>query len=1491
MTQQRSCNLRHTISSNAADPAQPLSDSRLDRPPACSTDGRSQCDGVIAPASRLTPAIRRRSRPAIADETVSRPERNSAAEWKHDAGSCGMTGAGTGTGTGTGTRDFSIANDATPSPRSKAPNDWPNDEPVTQNYCSRANCQGKRPHEDETPDVAASRSSPLKKPRTHITAAALAEVDQLASTPRGSYASPGSRKERSASPLFLPYSSTFRQMSTRPGTANAPEPAAAMLALLQEDTDNVTTVKLPRGTVSAGSPAHSGSTPGNWLPSDAAAVSRNPDSRPNTPGMQLLQGIGVVELLDQDERPTFIVDLANPGNSTHSGLHLLYSNSALRLSKRIMELLVVDSSGTVANTDFVQFKAWVMSFVANQEATGLYVPPFLYGDITWTCSTLRRRFRCISGNVSASSITPTAATSSGIKYEPVISSHNPGSSLSLPHQAHSRTRSHGTDVDYFGNVDDLPAHESFSLQGVESAVDSVIDRHHPDAFTEQVLRAQPLDMASYDWTRIPLTPDLPEHILFARTVDWASTPLGPIELWDTDLRAVSNLVMASPNPAALYWGPEYIAIYNAAYVDLAGQKHPRLMGMRYADAWSEIWDELEPMFRECWESGKSIMKEDNQLFMYRKGFLEETFFSWSIVPVVGQAGSVVGLYNPAFDNTTRKVNERRMLTLREVGERTALARDVKHFWPQLKKGLEYNEFDVPFALVYSVKDDNTESEVSSMHSGSLAHPPQIVLEATVGVPDDHHAAVHTLDLRTSDEGFARYMRESLTTGDHVILDSGTGTLPSELIEGLEWRGFGDWCNTVVVFPVHPTPGGESVIGFMVLGINPRSAYDGNYQLFIHLLSRQLATSMASVVLFEEEIKRNQKAARLAALDRQELSMQLYLRTQEAVESEYKFTRMTEFAPVGMFIANSLGMINYCNDMWWQISRHPRSEDNLNTWMQSVRDEDREGVEREWAKLINQKVAITHEFRFQHSRQSEQHSADTWVLLSAYPEKDERGGLKSIFGCITDISRQKLAEDFQKQRRDEAVELKRQQENFIDITSHEMRNPLSAVLQCADEITNSIAEFRAKQQPTTAIAKLLDGCTDAANTINLCASHQKRIVDDILTLSKLDSQLLLVTPVDVRPVAVVESVLKMFEVELNTNNISLDFHIEQSYLDCGVDWVKLDPSRLTQVLINLVTNAIKFTQNCEKRFITVSLGASWDISEATKAGQMYFPTLRDDLRHMTEDKDWGTGEEINIHFSVKDTGLGLMEQETKLLFERFSQETPRTHVQYGGSGLGLFISKILTELQGGEIGVQTQKGVGSKFSFYVKSRKSENMSSEALQTPGLAQQRSTRVSEKLPSSLSASPVHMREPTPSSQQSFSRRPSSGALPLDVLIVEDNLVNQKVLQKQLKNCGNNAFVANHGGEALDTIRKSRFWSGQESDGVDISIILMDLEMPVMDGMTCARRIRELERNGVIVAHIPIIAVTAYARPEQIRNALDAGIVSPLNDIPLKPFDYWLC
>jgi PAS domain S-box-containing protein len=532
------------------------------------------------------------------------------------------------------------------------------------------------------------------------------------------------------------------------------------------------------------------------------------------------------------------------------------------------------------------------------------------------------------------------------------------------------------------------------------------------------------------------------------------------------------------------------------------------MGQSYKVAWSEIWDDVKDVFSDARITGQATMKDDDCLFMKRNGFLEETYFSWSIIPMVGEDGTVMGLYNPAFEKTRRKIAERRMLTLREIGERTATARDLKGFWEQVLGALAENEFDTPFVMLYSVSDE-TESDSSSIQSSSLLSTKTCFLEGSLGVPTGHPAAPEQIDLKEGHEGFGHVFRESMKTNKPIVVSLWSADLPESLTAGLEWRGFGDACRDVVICPIHPTTG-ETILGFLVVGINPRRPYDDDYNLFIQLLSRQLATSLASVVLFEEEIRRGQRAAKLAAEDRFDLSAQLAARTQEARESETRFTRMAEYSPAGLFIADHVGRITYCNDTWFEISRVPKEREKTDRWIDYVQEEDQALIAEHWKRLVEHTAPINLEFRFKAPWEDRKTKAtsETWVLFSAFPEKDDSGMLKSVFGSITNISPQKWAEGFQKRKMEEAVELKRQQENFIDITSHEMRNPLSAILQCADEISTILSEFKSSGS-NVIDASIIADSIDAAQTIALCAQHQKRIVDDVLTLSKLDSAMLMV----------------------------------------------------------------------------------------------------------------------------------------------------------------------------------------------------------------------------------------------------------------------------------------------------------------------------------------------------------------------------------------------
>lgn len=204
---------------------------------------------------------------------------------------------------------------------------------------------------------------------------------------------------------------------------------------------------------------------------------------------------------------------------------------------------------------------------------------------------------------------------------------------------------------------------------------------------------------------------------------------------------------------------------------------------------------------------------------------------------------------------------------------------------------------------------------------------------------------------------------------------------------------------------------------------------------------------------------------------------------------------------------------------------------------------------------------------------------------------------------------------------------------------------------------------------------------------------------------------------------------------------------------------------------------------------------------------------------------------------------------------------------GGSGLGLFISRRLTELHGGAIGFASEAGVGSTFAFYIKSR---------LGAP--------------PTPRPASPgAHGDDASPHAPQA-PKAPKTPEAPDEargppadkhILLVEDNIVNQRVLGKQLRRLGMQVTVANHGGECLAYLRSTRYCSS-EASAPPLSLVLMDWEMPVMNGLTCVRSIRQLQKEGTVKGHVPIIGITANVRLEQLQEAMEAG----MDDVMSKPF-----
>lgn len=353
---------------------------------------------------------------------------------------------------------------------------------------------------------------------------------------------------------------------------------------------------------------------------------------------------------------------------------------------------------------------------------------------------------------------------------------------------------------------------------------------------------------------------------------------------------------------------------------------------------------------------------------------------------------------------------------------------------------------------------------------------------------------------------------------------------------------------------------------------------------------------------------------------------------------------------------------------------------------------------------------------------------------------------------------------------------------------------------------------------------------------------QKVVDDILTLSKLDSDLLQITPVLAQPLDVIRQALNIFDRQARQSGIQLTFKPSSSIVDLNVAWVWLDPNRVLQVLMNLLTNAIKFTADQPERVITISLDASLDINTFTDQDMRFLPSGKvssTSVRHGTD------GKEVYLLFCVSDTGRGISPEEQDRLFKRFSQASIRTHVDYGGSGLGLWISRQLTEMQGGEIGIVPNTSKGSVFAFYIRAE----MAQAPEQTTAITKPELPILPSEQTISLNSRPKQVRV--------------FDLTQLEVLLVEDNLINQRVLQKQLQKLFKVVHVANHGVEALEALRRTGHWKHGigSNDAPEIALVLLDVEMPVMGGVECVKTIRNYEETDQLTVHIPVIGTTGMA------------------------------
>jgi len=466
-------------------------------------------------------------------------------------------------------------------------------------------------------------------------------------------------------------------------------------------------------------------------------------------------------------------------------------------------------------------------------------------------------------------------------------------------------------------------------------------------------------------------------------------------------------------------------------------------------------------------------------------------------------------------------------------------------------------------------------------------------------------------------------------------------------------GYNEPSKYIVVIPLFVV--NKLLKGFVIFGLNPRRGLDADHRQYLSELSRQLQHIMTRITTAEQA---KQREARL---------------TQDLAESERRIRRMAEMAPFGMYDLSAEGPLVWANETFFEILASKHKDISIFDWRDVIHEEDQKAAEMKLAQGIIEKIEIADTLRLKRtwqppaspSNETEIEEEPAWVLYQAYPHIED-GQVTSLMGCLTDISSLKWAEKVQARSAEAAQRARQRQEEFIDITSHEIRNPLSAVTQCADGILASLSEAQDVVENADALLEIIKENASAAESILLCATHQRRIIDDVLTLSKLDSAILSVTPIPFRPDAIVSETRLMFLADLSSSDIELDIHFDVCQGFNFEDPVFCDPSRLMQVLVNLLTNAIKFTKNESTRHISIRAGICDEPPDIDMFGPNFaWHSTNKERKDPTLDAESGQGDVVYLYYAVEDTGQGIPAKEAPMIFDKFIQASRRTHIKYGG----------------------------------------------------------------------------------------------------------------------------------------------------------------------------------------------------------------------------------
>ncbi|MFD1256149.1 ATP-binding protein [Mucilaginibacter terrae] len=381
-----------------------------------------------------------------------------------------------------------------------------------------------------------------------------------------------------------------------------------------------------------------------------------------------------------------------------------------------------------------------------------------------------------------------------------------------------------------------------------------------------------------------------------RSKDWSQTALGSPDTWPDSLRAAISISLNSGFPIAIYWGNEFLLLYNDAWSSIPGNKHPWALGKPGTEVWPEIWDGLDAEFKSVLVSGISVRQPDALLLMNRYGYVEECYFDYTLSPIMAVDGSIGGIFNAVIETSYRVINDRRNKLLHQLLKQLNQAHGLQEAIVKAESILSNYRDDIPFYLLFSTNDDIVKDARLTSYAG-----------ITSGIA----------------EAVAWPYEDNLNNGNPVAVNL------NEYLTPPVNSTFAEPCSQALIVSISRDE--AHISGYMVMGISPRKKLDADYEHFLSSVGLHVGTILnngynyeqSDALLREQALNEELSSANeelsstneelhqlqlnLANLNAQ-LEQRVAARTQALAASESRFRNLIVDAPVAIMVLNSRSLV-------------------------------------------------------------------------------------------------------------------------------------------------------------------------------------------------------------------------------------------------------------------------------------------------------------------------------------------------------------------------------------------------------------------------------------------------------------------------------------------------------------------------------------------------------------------------------------------------------